>query len=52
MQTNKELIKTKESKILKAVASSSAIESGESVQKIEERLLKQKSKFNHLQLAN
>lgn len=43
--------KVKKAQILKAVASSSAIETGESIKQIEARLKARNSKFKDLELA-
>jgi len=51
MKVVKTTRKVNKARILKAVASSSAIETGESIKQIEDRLTAKKSKFQHLQLA-
>ncbi len=43
--------KVTENMIIRSVASSTAIETGESVKVIEARLKDRKSKFNHLRIA-
>jgi len=44
--------KTTQSRIVRAVASSTAIETGQAIQKLEAMLKTKKSKFQHLSLAN
>ena len=51
MKVVKTARKVNKARILKAVASSSAIETGESIKQIEVRLIAKKSKFQHLQLS-
>lgn len=48
----KPLIKASRSRIVRAVASSTAIETGQSIQKLEAILIAKKSKYQHLSLAS
>jgi hypothetical protein len=52
MTVRKTIRKVNKARILKAVASSSAIETGESIKQIESRLKANTSKFKYLELAN
>lgn len=51
MNTRKTTKKISKTRIYRAVASSSAIETGHSIQSIEARLKNNISKYNHLTLA-
>jgi hypothetical protein len=51
MAVRKTTIKVKKSQLYRSVASSSAIETGQSVKIIERKLKSQKSKFSDLALA-
>jgi len=52
MKTKTTATKVSRSRILRAVASSTAIETGQSIQKLETLLKSKKSKFERLTLAN
>jgi hypothetical protein len=52
MTVRKTIRKVNKARILKAVASSSAIETGESIKQTESRLKANTSKFKYLELAN
>lgn len=51
MTRNKQPSKTTKAQLVRSVASSSAIETGKTVQAIEAKLKAKKSKYTHLQLA-